>query len=103
MKLIAKQSLTVLIGGLFTILMAAPLNTAQASTCQLACSTYRTCVVDFWEKRGKTPTKEQREKLYGGCMKTCGQHKAKVLACYNSSKNSCPAYWSCIKKHYKEK
>ena len=88
--------------GLVIGLFAAPLSAEP--TCRQACLLYRTCVVDHGKKQSppRTPTKAEFEKLYAGCMKTCGLHKAKVLACYNQAKNSCPAYGVCIQRSYKK-
>ncbi len=88
---------------LMPILWSAPVS-AQEATCKQACTLYRSCVVEAGKRQTppRTPTKQEFEKLYLGCMKTCGQQKAKVLACYRQSKNSCAAYGACIRRSYKQ-
>ena len=104
MKLSLKLLSTLIGGALLSLaLWGTPLS--AEGTCRQACLLYRGCVVEHGKKQSppRTASRAEFEKLYAGCMKMCGLHKAKVLACYEKSKNSCPPYWVCIQKNYKKK
>ncbi len=94
----------IIVAGALAVAWGASPLSAQGATCRQACLLYRSCVVEHGKKQNppRTATKQEFEKLYAGCMKTCGQHKAKVLACYKESKNACTAYYACIQRNYKK-
>ena len=97
--LMNKQILTV---AAFAIAMFAFTGQAEARSCTVACKKFQGCVVAF--HKGKA-TPAQKRKLYLGCMKTCRRDRAtraKVLQCYKVSKNSCPRYWTCVRRSYRK-
>ena len=53
--------------------------------------------------KGKTATAAEIMRMNDGCLNTCKKKARDVLACYDSSQNSCMNFALCIKNSYESK
>lgn len=77
----------------FSIFADAPKGNSK---CVEACNAFFSCAKQKNPKLSDT----DKKKSDAGCMNTCKKKSAAVIGCYDSNKNSCRGFESCIMNAY---
>ena len=66
--------------------------------CEPACDRFLECTKEM--NKGKTATPAEIKKMKDGCLNSCKKSTKAVLACYDTTQNSCNEFALCIHKSY---